>query len=32
MFLDAVPERNSARFATEDDFCATIHRPRGFNE
>ena len=32
LFLDAVPQRNAARFATEDEFCQTIHRPRGFNE
>jgi hypothetical protein len=32
LFLDAVPQRGAARFATEDEFCQTIHRPRGFNE
>jgi hypothetical protein len=32
MFLDAVPEQGKARFASDDDFCGTIHRPRGFNE
>ena len=32
MFLDAVPAENRARLATEDDFLATIHRPRAFNE
>ena len=32
MFLDAVPAENRARLATEDDFLATIHRHRAFNE
>ena len=32
LFLDAVPQDGSARLASEDDFCASAHRPRGFNE
>jgi hypothetical protein len=32
MFLDAVPQQGAARFAGEEDFCASAHRPRGFNE
>ncbi|CAN5471196.1 hypothetical protein BH09PLA1_BH09PLA1_09570 [soil metagenome] len=32
LFLDAVPAKNAAKFATEDDFCQSAHRPRGFNE
>jgi hypothetical protein len=32
MFLDAVPQEGKAKLATADDFCASAHRPRGFNE
>ena len=32
LFLDAVPREQSAKLGTADDFCGTIHRPRGFNE
>ena len=32
MFLDAVPQQGAARLAGEEDFCASAHRPRGFNE
>jgi hypothetical protein len=32
LFLDAVPAEGAARLASEDDFCNSIHRPRGFNE
>ncbi len=32
MFLDAVPSESRARLATEEEFLATIHRPRAFNE
>lgn len=32
LFLDAVPAKNTARFATEDEFCESAARPRGFNE
>jgi hypothetical protein len=32
LFLDANPAKNTARFATVDDFCASAKRPRGFNE
>jgi hypothetical protein len=31
-FLDAVPAESRARFASEDEFLSTIHRPRAFNE
>ena len=31
-FLDAVPAETRARVGDEDDFIATIHRPRAFNE
>jgi hypothetical protein len=31
-FLDAVPAQNRARVGDEDEFVATIHRPRAFNE
>jgi hypothetical protein len=32
LFLDALPATGNARLATEDDFCASADRPRGFNE
>jgi len=32
LFLDAVPDKGTARLAGEDDFCASADRPRGFNE
>ena len=32
LFLDAVPAKGTARFAAEDEFCASADRPRGFNE
>ncbi|HEV2295048.1 MAG TPA: YiiX/YebB-like N1pC/P60 family cysteine hydrolase [Tepidisphaeraceae bacterium] len=32
LFLDAVPQDRTARLATVDDFVASAHRPRGFNE
>ena len=32
LFLDAVPATGTARLATEDEFCASADRPRGFNE
>ncbi len=32
MFLDAVPQQGTARLAMVDDFIASGHRPRGFNE
>jgi hypothetical protein len=32
LFLDAVPATGTARLASEDDFCASADRPRGFNE
>src|SRR5688500_16503782 len=32
MFLDAVPQQGTAKLATVDDFIASGHRPRGFNE
>ena len=31
-FLDAVPNERRARVGNEDEFVATIHRPRAFNE
>ncbi|MBC8105891.1 MAG: hypothetical protein H7Z14_04825 [Anaerolineae bacterium] len=32
LFLDAIPAKNAAKLATEDDFCKSGLRPRGFNE
>ena len=32
LFLDAVPQASTARLATDDEFCATIRRPRAFAE
>jgi hypothetical protein len=32
LFLDAVPQQGTAKLATVDDFIASGHRPRGFNE
>ncbi|MDQ3438957.1 MAG: hypothetical protein M3478_01250 [Planctomycetota bacterium] len=32
MFLDAVPQQGTAKLASVDDFIASGHRPRGFNE
>lgn len=32
MFLDAVPSENAAKLASEDEFCQSAARPRGFNE
>ena len=32
LFLDGVPSEHKARFADEETFCASIDRPRGFNE
>lgn len=32
LFLDAVPQQGTAKLATVDDFIASAHRPRGFNE
>jgi hypothetical protein len=32
MFLDGVPGERRAKLADEATFCASIDRPRGFNE
>jgi len=32
LFLDADPQAGTARFAGEDEFCASADRPRSFNE
>jgi hypothetical protein len=32
LFLDATPGQNAAHFASEEDFCQSAQRPRGFNE
>ena len=32
LFLDGVPAEHRARFADVEAFCASINRPRGFNE